>query len=409
MGYAAVGIGENEVALKLGDALAEHALQFRTPRVVSANLMDAEKHFPEQTAPWQLVGPAGSPVKVGITSVTGPLVATQIKQFNARANEPVRFSATPGALDEVWKEMAAKKVNLPVLLYQGPMSRTAGKGPPTEAIACAEAFPQFPLVLCLGDDADALIRPVGVRTKAGTQNLVICVGRKGKFVGVVGVYRTGNPKEPFTFRYQRAEMTEAFLTPREKEAGHPIIELMEAYTRELKSGGYLAKVGQRTHELQALPPVPNLRNPGKPGEPVYVGSQACKSCHKKEYRIWEKTPHHHAYDTLVKATRPSNRQYDPECIVCHTVGFGYRSGFVGEKETPKLKDVGCESCHGPASLHVANPNDTEWQKRVNLWKHLPANKREDAMDQFCQKCHDEDNDVTWIGGGFKRKWPKIAH
>ena len=37
---------------------------------------------------------------------------------------------------------------------------------------------------------------------------------------------------------------------------------------------------------------------------------------------------------------------------------------------------------------------------------LPANKRDDAMDQMCQKCHDIDNDVHW---SFKKKWPKIVH
>jgi hypothetical protein len=33
------------------------------------------------------------------------------------------------------------------------------------------------------------------------------------------------------------------------------------------------------------------------------------------------------------------------------------------------------------------------------------------MDQTCQKCHDIDNDVTWIHGGFEKKWEprKIAH
>jgi hypothetical protein len=126
----------------------------------------------------------------------------------------------------------------------------------------------------------------------------------------------------------------------------------------------------------------------------------------------------------VDAKRPSNRQYDPECIVCHTVGFGQQSGYVsegdwakraaaakkaGQKPPPNLRDVGCESCHGPSSLHVANPSDEEWQKRINPWRFLPKKKKIEAIDSMCQKCHDTDNDTTWLNGGFERKWPKIDH
>src|SRR5262249_29288562 len=126
---------------------------------------------------------------------------------------------------------------------------------------------------------------------------------------------------------------------------------------------------------------------------------------------------------------PSNRHYDPECIVCHTVGFGYQSGYVSEehqkrekekaqkaraqgqdvKDPPLLRDVGCESCHGPSSLHVANPNNKDWQRRINPWRFLPKDKKVNAIDQMCQKCHDQDNDVTWLNNGFSRKWPKVDH
>ena len=63
-------------------------------------------------------------------------------------------------------------------------------------------------------------------------------------------------------------------------------------------------------------------------------------------------PHAHAYKTLVDAKKPGNRQYDPECIVCHTVGFGHETGFRTAEKTPKLKDLGCEACHGPSTPHA---------------------------------------------------------
>jgi hypothetical protein len=284
--------------------------------------------------------------------------------------------------------------------------------PATEASACAEAYPQFPVVLCLSEEDDPPSNPLYVTHKGGAKSLVIHLGRKGKFLGVVGVYKTGKAERPFDFRYQLVEMTEEFVTPKGEQDGHPIGKLMEEYTRELRDKNYLGKYGPRPHLLQAMAPVAGL---ARPGTPTYVGSDKCKRCHDDAYDKWKKTPHSHAYKTLVDAKRPSLRQYDPECVVCHTVGFGYQGGFADEKKTPHLRDVGCESCHGPASLHVANPANEGWQRRLNPWK-APAKetaaekeKRLGRIDQFCQGCHDIDNDLSWSPNGFKRKWPLIDH
>ncbi len=201
-------------------------------------------------------------------------------------------------------------------------------------------------------------------------------------------------------------MTEDLGTPKDKEKGHKIVELMEQYTAELKKEHYLEKVQGMKHVLQVA--VPGV-------EPTYVGSEKCAKCHKSAFKIWAKTPHAQAYQTLVDAKRPSLRQYDPECIVCHTVGFGYQTGFTTADKTPLLLNVGCESCHGPGSEHVKNKDAQVWHGLMNPWK-APANETPAAKDKrllrvdlFCQKCHDIDNDVTWAHGGFGKKWPKIAH
>jgi len=43
---------------------------------------------------------------------------------------------------------------------------------------------------------------------------------------------------------------------------------------------------------------------------------------------------------------------DPECVICHVVGMDRETGYINEERTPHLKDVGCESCHGPGSEHI---------------------------------------------------------
>jgi hypothetical protein len=408
MDYTAVTFGEYEVNLGLTGLLAEYFLNEPKPRMVSSNLMEADKNYPEQVFTWALADQANNPsgIKVGVTAVTSPTTAARIKALT-NGDKKLRFEQTTAALNRVLPEMNGK-VDLRVLLYQGPIQRDKlNKKQLTDGEACAAAYPQFPIVLCLSDEDDPPSRPVKVKTKTDSESLVITLGRKGRFVGVVGVFKTGNAKKPYDFRYERVEMTEDFMTPDGQEKGHPIVELMEAYTRELRDRKFLERYGQMRHALQVMPAVPNLKNPGKA---EYLGSAACKKCHQEVYDIWEKTPHSHAYKTLVDdAKRPSNRQYDPECIVCHTVGFGYQTGYVNEQRTPLLKNVGCESCHGPSSLHAANPHNREWKKRINPWKYLPESKRKDAMDQTCQKCHDIDNDVTWIHGAFEKKWPKVEH
>lgn len=404
MDYTAVGFGQSEVGQGLFNLLAEYALQDPKPRVLAGNLIDAASNYPEMTRPLEAVTPAGSGIRVGVTAVVGPSVAEKMKAL-AAGDKTLRFERTTDSLDRALKLMEAERVQLPILLYQGTVQNEQGPKPGGEPVACAEAYPQMPIVACVSSGDDPPARPIEVPTALG-KSLVISLGHKGKFIGVVGVWKTGNPQRPFDLRYERVELTEEFLTDPKARAKHPIAELMESYTLDLKNQSFLEKYGQVSHALQVLPKVPGLEK----DVPVrYVGSESCQKCHKKAYAIWKKTPHSHAYQTLVDATGPSNRHYDPECIVCHTVGFGQQSGFITAERTPLLKDVGCESCHGPASVHVANPYDPEWHKRINPWKYLPAANRAAATDQFCQKCHDQDNDVTWIHNAFPKKWAKIEH
>jgi hypothetical protein len=423
MGYTAVGLGEYEAALTFADVLANFALNEERPRVVAANIDDAANLFPQQLQSWvpaievDAPRPGTLPIPVGVTGVIGRGLRDKIRETN------VKFTEASRALVQVLQEMDGAGVELRVLLYQGQINGAPPGAAPTEGVACAKAFPQFQVLLCLSDtdlppalplEVDHADKGIAAKTQ------IISLGHKAKSVGVLGVWRTGKKDPAFEFKYQLVELTPEFKTPKGQEKGHLVLDLMEDYTRTLKANDYLGRYPQTKHDLQAHSPVKGLRFPGGPNEPTYVGSQRCKQCHPHAFAVWEKTPHSHAYKTLVEeAKRPSNRQFDGECVVCHTVGFGYQGGFKDAQKTPLLENVGCESCHGPASLHVKNPSNPEWQKRMNLawWKDpagppLPAaaaKKRLDAIDVFCQKCHDIDNDVTWTHGAFERKWKLVEH
>jgi hypothetical protein len=415
MGYTATSFGEYEAALDLFKALGEYSLNEPSPRVLAANLKkkEREEKYAGMLSDWEPAREATGgklPFKVGVTAVLGPTVAElAIKDKDVQQN----IGKTSDALPDVLGQMDKEKIELRVLLFQGSATRGMKGSSLPEAQSAAKANPQFSVILCLSEAEDPLSDPIVVKADKGEgKTLIVSLGHKGKHVGLVGVYRTGKADRPFDFRYQAVDLSEEFLTPREEVEDHPIVQLMEEYTRELKQRNFLAEYRQSKHLLQAMDPVAGL---DKPGVPTYIGSEACKGCHKKAYEVWEKSAHSHAYQTLVDAKRPSNRQYDAECVVCHTTGFTYNGGFTDAVNTPQLRNVGCESCHGPGSLHAANKDNEEWQARMNPWK-APAKetaeekaKRMRRIDDSCQKCHDSENDVNWTGGGFERNWPKVEH
>ena len=79
----------------------------------------------------------------------------------------------------------------------------------------------------------------------------------------------------------------------------------------------------------------------------FLGEKNCRRCHEKEYQMYSKQAHAHAFATLVKNQRDST----PECLPCHTVGMGQPGGFVSKQVTPEMVNVQCENCHGMGTKH----------------------------------------------------------
>lgn len=381
MGYAGVGIGQHELALDLAEVLAEYALNNDTPRVLSANLTNRDQVDPaDRVKGWAIAALPGGP-RVGIVGVVAPSLAQAAGATN------VRFLPVEKALPEALGQVQAEKPDLLALLFQGPLD---------EAKACAAKFPQFQLILCHCREDEPPGRPDQVK-----DTLIVRVGHKGRYVGVIGASRTNQPGRPFALRYELVRLGEELETPQGQDAKNPVHALLEGYAREVRDRKLLAAFPRTTHPVQV-----------QYSAAQYVGSQRCKSCHESEYKVWAESAHAHAYDTLVKATRPGLRHFDGECVKCHVVGFEYKTGFTEEKATAHLLNVGCESCHGPGSLHVKNNFDEKLNALLNPWKPQPnedepaRQRRVNLADQFCQRCHDIDNDAHWE---FKTKWPKIAH
>jgi len=128
---------------------------------------------------------------------------------------------------------------------------------------------------------------------------------------------------------------------------------------------------------------------------TYVGSESCRTCHAKDYEIWQNSKHGHAWKTLADAANTEKYPWEttryPDCVGCHVVGYGNESGFVNPETTPLLLNVGCEECHGPASAHVQNPSQHQ------LGSVSPVK---------CLQCHDHDQSPDF---DYAQRWPMIRH
>jgi len=86
----------------------------------------------------------------------------------------------------------------------------------------------------------------------------------------------------------------------------------------------------------------------------YMGSDKCQMCHASQHKSWSRTPHSRAFELLVNVDQAKNAA----CLPCHSTGYG-KGGFTDEASTPGLKNVGCEACHGPGSIHMAEIDKTK--------------------------------------------------
>jgi hypothetical protein len=132
--------------------------------------------------------------------------------------------------------------------------------------------------------------------------------------------------------------------------------------------------------------------PGVRRAASYTGSERCIECHKQAGAVWHNSGHARAFNSLIAREADA----DPNCIACHTIGFGSPTGYLRNAGREKFIDVGCESCHGPGSLHV---KQREGDKSIDF-RYRPLG----AGD--CLKCHH---------GEFSRPfdwelfWPVIRH
>jgi hypothetical protein len=437
MGYVAVGIGQTEIKADLIGLLAAYALQKeQRPFVLAGNacgvvqgkLVAREKHFPippGATRPLvdQIEVARVGEVSVGVAGVVGKAIRDEnVKQkWDTELDFTDAKKAIEGARDAIKQHAAKPQLN--VLIFQGPSG---------DAARVAADFPEFQIVLCRSDSDLPPLKPQCVNHKNEPPTFVVQAGHRGQYVYVIGAFKKA--KGGFDLHYQLVPMGEEHITPGTEEEAlkrNKALQALGTYAKDVKAANLLPQYPRNPHPAQihaaALKPPVKL---------TYVGTDACKECHAAEFNKWKAVPHSQAMATLEKvAKRPNLRQFDGECVKCHTVGFDHTSGYVDEKATPLLRDVGCESCHGPGSGHVAAPKDKNFLSYMSPWKQGGAVRLPNAafmktmadtapqdrgknqippaqellirsVDNMCMRCHDHESDPHF---DLYKNWLKIDH
>lgn len=358
IGYDAVNLGRAEAEMDrqtLQDALKGSALPY-----VSANVIDKESKKP-LVEPFRIIRRGA--LRIGVTGVT---------HAEARDVGPGLEVRPPvEALTEIIPTLKKSCDYLVVLAF-------------VDEDGLREIASKFHEVDCvLGGDVPQSSNGVQEINRA----IVFSVMDRGKVIGEIDLKRAGDTYKP--------ESAQGIKILRDKLTPHKdMVALIARYKDELRT---------RRYELASAEGMERLVNQESTAD-EFVGDKTCASCHAEAHKIAGAAKHEHAFQTLVS----KQSEYDPECLKCHTVGYGLNSGFVDATRTPQLSNVQCENCHGRGKEHVKSmlavlKQDTLTGARTAAAK--PSTLKP-VTQATCIACHDKENSENFKYATF---WPQIAH
>ena len=344
MGYIAYNIGEND--LQLGTTLLTALSEQNNLPLVSANLYQGTSlvFMPYLLHTVQL--PKGS-IKMTIVGLISPNYAIYAENADMRIQEPNTV------LNALMPELT-ENADVIVCLFNGTK---------VEASKIQDNFPTLDVVVVSNDKTETLPFPVL------PDRQLVNISTKGKSVCSVKIYLDTNG-------HLIVEDPQLHLLDEQIPDSQRMTDLLALYQQMVIDEDLKESVAREQQETGSR----------------FVGSATCKTCHIDEWTSWKATKHSHAYHTLEVA----GHETDPDCLTCHTVGFGFSSGFLSIEETPNHLDVGCENCHGAGSKHVAQHEDSNST-------HMDYGTVTEAT---CLTCHTIENSPKF---NFTHYFPEIVH
>lgn len=375
MNYSAIALGADDLLLSPMDifyAFTDADPNRKNP-FLSANAVVISPTAMDQYRVFEAGG-----YRIGVTAVLGDDHREKLSKIHGSKKDVVIAPAIP-SLKTVATSLTKEKCNFRILLSHASLEESA---------KFAQEVPGFDLVITSGGFGEPTYKPEPI---PGTKSMMIQVGTKGMYAGLVGLYN--DPKAPI--RYQRIALSSQF------EDSNRMMKLFHGYQDQLKALD-LAGLGLR--------PLTHASNR------EFVGTERCGECHTTAHDIWKETGHAKGTDDLVNPPERGSvaRHFDPECISCHVTGWNpqefhpYQGGFVSVTKTPHMMQNGCENCHGPGSGHVEaeDGDDESLQEKMREEMKLPLDRARDK----CLECHDIDNSPDFHNeGAFEAYWEKVKH
>ncbi len=373
MEYQTVGIGPDDLKLPAGELFAVAAVDDNAESLfISSNVAILDREF---TRRFQILESSNQSIAVAT------IIADQ--WLTSVFSDDLQIEKTDEALELVAADEQFQEAAIKVLMVHGPLDFVR---------SLARTRSEFDLFVCAGAPGEPAYELEEVK---GAQSKILKVGEKSMFASVVGIFADAQGK--ISFKYQRVPLDASYPDSSE------VLAMFKQYQEELERSG-LAGLGIQ----------PEAHASGY----QFVGSQACADCHQEAYDVWEQSGHAHATQSLVaphgRADIP--RQFDPECLSCHTTGWQpqkfipYESGFTSLADTLRLQGNGCENCHGPGSEHVRLESDSDsTEEALSKLRQFVQIKKADAQTS-CLECHDPDNSPDFHhDGAFEEYWEKISH
>ena len=374
MDYKAVGLGPHDLRIESGELISE--IVDETP-LVSSNVMIAGL----PVSGGHKIIKSGK-YRIGIASVMG-----ENEQRGIRSPD-IEFKKPAQAVAEAHAQFTKAKCSLMVLLCYASTEET-------KAIAMSSAQARdFRVVITAGGADEPALEPIRI---PGTRSFMVQTGKKGMYVGVLGVFPASN----VPMRYERIPLDKRF------KDSPDVLQSLTNYQQQLET------IYKKDWSKLVMKPVDH------PTGRKFLGSAACQDCHETAYEKWLTTPHHEATHSISNPTERSDipRHFDPECLSCHVTGWNaqdyypYVSGYTELEASKHLHGNGCENCHGPGSAHVAaeNGDDDLTDAQIESIRKSMVLPLASAQER-CLTCHDLDNDPNFHEeGAFEKYWKQIEH